>query len=81
MRLSGDRSPYPEGTELTQPVLNQYSQTDLLNRRFRRLTWLLVAVFATILVLLFLELAGFVPQSPFQPDLRMDHNFALLPQY
>jgi hypothetical protein len=77
MLVLGDR--YSRNAELTHPVLNQYGQTELLNRRFRRLTWLIAAVFTTILVLLVLELTGHIPQSPFQPDLLMD--FALLLPY
>jgi hypothetical protein len=69
MRSFGDR--YPQGAELTHPVLNEYSQTDLLNRRFRRITWLLVIVFLVVLALLFLELTGVVPLSPFQLGLKI----------
>jgi hypothetical protein len=74
-RSFGDR--YPQGAELTHPVLNEYSQTDLLNRRFRRITWLLLAVFLAVLTLLALELAGMVPLSPFQLGRRITDTAAL----
>ena len=63
MQSSGDR--YPQDAELTHPVLNEYGQTDLLNRRFKRLTWLFSVVFLTVLALLVLQLTGVVPLSPF----------------
>jgi hypothetical protein len=69
MRSFDDR--YPQDAELTHPILNQYGQTQLLNRRFKRLTWLFTVLFVVIFVLLVLELAGVVPISPFQPDLKI----------
>jgi hypothetical protein len=68
MRSFDDR--YPQDAELTHPILNQYSQTDLLNRRFRRVTWVLLAVLLGVLVLLGLELTGVLPLSPFQLGIR-----------
>jgi len=79
MRSSGDR--YPEDAELTHPLLNEYSQTELLNRRFRRVTWLLLLVFLAVLVLLVLELTGVLPLSPFQPGVKLTDTPALLSQY
>jgi putative copper export protein len=74
-RSFGDR--YPQGAELTHPVLNEYSQTDLLNRRFRRVTWVLLAVLLSVLALLVLELTGILPISPFQPGLKVTDRPAL----
>jgi hypothetical protein len=54
-----------QGAELTNPLLNQYSHVELLNRKFRRLTWLLSFVFLGVVVLLVLELTGVLPLSPF----------------
>ena len=63
MHSFGDR--YPQGAELSHPVLNEYGQTDLLNRRFKLLSWLFSVVFLTVLALLVLQLTGVVPLSPF----------------
>ena len=72
---------YPQGAELTHPVLNQYSQTDLLNRRFRRASWTLSIVFLAVLVMLLLELTGVIPISPFQPGLKVTDAPALPSKY
>jgi hypothetical protein len=63
MHLFGDRD--EQSAELTHPILNQYSQTDLLNRRFKRLTWLFAVLFVAVLAMLGLQLTGVVPLSPF----------------
>jgi hypothetical protein len=76
MRSSGDR--YPQDAELTHPILNEYSQTDLLNRRFRRVAWMLIVVLVAVLVLLALELTGVLPLSPFQPGVKITDTPALL---
>ncbi len=39
MHSFGDK--YPQGAQLTHPVLNEYSQTDLLNKKLKRVTLLL----------------------------------------
>ena len=75
MRSFGDR--YPPGAELTHPILNEYSQTELLNRKFKRWIWLLSVVFLAILVLLVLQLIGVVPISPFQPGIKMSNTPAV----
>ena len=75
MSSFGDR--YPQDAELTHPILNEYSQTELLNRRFRRVTWLLLAVFVAVLALLVLELTGVLPVSPFQPGVKITDSPAL----
>ena len=75
MRSFGDR--YPAGAELTHPILNEYSQTELLNRKFKRWIWLLSVVFLAILVLLVLQLIGVVPISPFQPGIKMSDTPAV----
>lgn len=75
----GDR--YPQDAELTHPLLNQYSHTDLLNRRFRRWTWFLLAVFLVVIVLLMLELLGMVPLSPFQFGVKVTESPALPSRY
>jgi hypothetical protein len=72
MHSLGDR--YPVGAELTHPLLNEYSRTELLNRRFKRVAWLLSVVFIAVLVLLTLELTGVVPLSPFQPGVKIIHT-------
>jgi hypothetical protein len=69
MRSFEDR--YPQDAELTHPVLNEYGQTDFLNRKFKRLTWLFSVVFLAVLTLLVMELTGVVPISPFQPGLKI----------
>lgn len=79
MESFGDR--YPQGAQLTHPVLNEYSHTDLLNRKFRRLTWLLSVVLLVVLVLLVLELTGVLPLSPFQLGLRLTDTPALPSHY
>jgi hypothetical protein len=79
MQSFGDR--YPQGAQLTHPVLNEYSHTDLLNRKFRRLTWLLSGILLLVLVLLVLELTGVVPLSPFQLGLKLTDTPALPSQY
>lgn len=75
MQSFGDR--YPPDAELTHPVLNEYGQTELLNRKFRRWIWLLSVVFLAILVLLVLQLIGVVPISPFQPGIKMSDTLAV----
>jgi hypothetical protein len=69
MPLSHNR--YSPDAELTHPLLNEYSNTDLLNRKFRRWTWLLSMVFLVVLSLLTLQLLGVLPLSPFQPALKI----------
>lgn len=54
-----------QGAELSHPILNQYSQTDLLNHRLKRLTWLFSVVFLTVLTLLVLQLTGVIPLNLF----------------
>jgi hypothetical protein len=68
MPLFRDR--YSPDAELTHPLLNEYSHTDLLNRKFRR-AWLLSMVFLLVLSLLILQLLRMLPLSPFQPDLKI----------
>jgi hypothetical protein len=65
----GDR--YSPDAELTHPLLNECSHTDLLNRKFRRWTWFLSVVFLLVVGLLTLQLLGVLPLSPFQPDLKI----------
>lgn len=79
MQSFGDR--YPQGAELTHPVLNQYSNTDPLNRRFKRITWLLSVLPLTVLTLLLLELTGVLPLSPFQLGLGITDTPASLAKY
>lgn len=57
-------------SELVPPGLELYSQTDLLNRKFKRLAWLISFIFVIVFVLLIFELTGVVPISPFQPDIK-----------
>ncbi len=57
-------------SELVPPGLAPYSQTDLLNRKFKRLTWLISFIFVIVFVLLIFELMGVLPISPFQPDIK-----------
>ncbi len=69
MHLFGDR--YSPDAELTHPLLNEYSQTELLNRKLKRVTLLLSITLIAVLALLILELVGVVPLSPFQPGIKM----------
>jgi hypothetical protein len=75
MHSFGDR--YPQGAQLTHPVLNEYGQTDLLNRKLKRVTLLLSVMLIGVLTMLVLELIGVVPISPFQPDIKMKDTPAI----
>lgn len=57
-------------SELIPPTLDLYSQTDLLNRKFKRLARIISLIFVIVFMLLTFELTGVVPISPFQPDIK-----------
>ena len=78
MHSFGDR--YPQDAELAHPILNEYSNTDLLNRRFKKLTWLLAVIFVSVVALLMLQLTGVLPVSPFQPGIKIT-GLPSLPSY
>lgn len=59
-------------TELIPPTLELYSQTEVLNRRFKKMAIYLTLIFVSVLALLTLELTGVVPISPFQPNIKSD---------
>lgn len=59
-------------TELIPPGLELYSQTEVLNRRFKKMAVYLTLIFVSVLALLALELTGVVPISPFQPNIKSD---------
>lgn len=52
------------------PGLDLYSQTDILNRKFKRLARVISFIFVIVFMLLIFELTGVVPISPFQPDIK-----------
>jgi hypothetical protein len=50
---------------------NPYSQTEVLNRRFKRIAWSTSLLFLGVIVLLILELMGVIPISPLQPNIKV----------
>ena len=67
-------------SELVPPGLDLYSQTDLLNRKFKRLARIISLIFVIVFVLLTLELTGVVPISPFQADIKSPLSLSEHPQ-
>ena len=67
-------------SELVPPGLDLYSQTDLLNRKFKRLARLISFIFVIVFILLIFELTGVVPISPFQPDIKSPLSLVEYPQ-
>lgn len=67
-------------SELVPPGLDLYSQTDLLNRKFKRLARIISLIFVIVFILLTLELTGVVPISPFQPDIKSPLSVSEHPQ-
>jgi hypothetical protein len=80
MSAFDEKSPLA-AAELAHPVLNQYSHTELLNRKFKRVAWSLWFVLVGVLALLVLELIGVIPLSPFQPGVKITDSPALSSQY
>ena len=48
-----------------------YSQTEVLNRRFKRIAWSTSLLFLGVIALLILELIGVIPVSPLQPNIKV----------
>jgi hypothetical protein len=67
-------------SELIPPGLDLYSQTDLLNRKFKRLARIISFIFVIVFILLTFELTGVVPISPFQPDIKSPLSVSEHPQ-
>ena len=67
-------------SELVPPGLDLYSQTDLLNRKFKRLARIISFIFVIVFILLIFELTGVVPISPFQPDIKSPLSLVEYPQ-
>ncbi len=67
-------------SELIPPTLDLYSQTDALNRRFKRLATIISLIFVIVFILLAFELTGVVPISPFQPDIKSPIGVSEYPQ-
>lgn len=57
-------------SELIPPGIDLYSQTDYLNRKFKRLSRIVSFIFGIVFLLLIFELTGILPISPFQPDIK-----------
>ena len=57
-------------SELIPPALDRFSQTDLLNQKFKRVARVIAFIFGMVFILLIFELTGVVPISPFQPDIK-----------
>jgi hypothetical protein len=52
-------------------AIDPYSQTEVLNRRFKRVAWSTSLLFLGVIALLILELIGVIPVSPLQPNIRV----------
>jgi hypothetical protein len=55
----------------THTAANPYSQTEVLNRRFKRIAWSTSLLFLGVIALLILELIGVIPVSPLQPNIKV----------
>ena len=51
--------------------VNPYSQTEVLNRKFKRVAWSTSLLFLGVIALLILELIGVIPVSPLQPNIKV----------
>jgi hypothetical protein len=54
-----------------QTAADSYSQTEVLNRRFKRIAWSTSLLFLGVIALLILELIGVIPVSPLQPNIKV----------
>jgi hypothetical protein len=52
-------------------AIDPYSQTEVLNRKFKRIAWSTSLLFLGVIALLILELIGVIPVSPLQPNIRV----------
>jgi hypothetical protein len=52
-------------------AVDSYSQTEVLNRRFKRIAWSTSLLFLGVIALLILELIGVIPVSPLQPNIKV----------
>ncbi len=51
-------------------AINPYSQTEVLDRRFKRVAWSTSLVFLSVVTVLIMELTGVIPVSPLQPNTK-----------
>ena len=58
--------------EPAHPAVGPYSQTEVLNRKFKKVAWSTSLLFLGVIVLLILELVGVMPVSPLQPNIKID---------
>ena len=65
--------------EPAHPAIDPYSQTEVLNRRFKKVAWSTSFLFLAIVVLLILELFGVIPISPLQPNIKTGEKSASVP--
>ena len=55
-------------------VVDPYSQTEVLNRRFKRVAWTTSLVFLGVVALLIMELTGVIPVSPLQLNTKVESS-------
>lgn len=55
-------------------VVDPYSQTEVLNRRFKRVAWTTSLVFLGVVTLLIMELTGVIPVSPLQLNTKVESS-------
>jgi hypothetical protein len=65
--------------EPVHPAIDPYSQTELLNRKFKKIAWSTSLLFLGVIVLLILELVGVIPVSPLQPNIKTGEKSASVP--
>jgi hypothetical protein len=63
----------------TTSTLDPYSQTEVLNRKFKRVAWSTSLLFIGVIVLLILELTGVIPVSPLQPNIKVGVRSSAVP--
>jgi hypothetical protein len=63
----------------TTSSLDPYSQTEVLNRKFKRVAWSTSLLFIGVIVLLILELIGVIPISPLQPNIKVGVRSSTVP--
>ena len=57
-------------SELMPQGLDHYSQTELLNQKFKRRTKVISFICGVVFLLLIFELTGIIPISPFQTNIK-----------
>jgi hypothetical protein len=54
----------------SRTAIDPDSQTEVLNRRFKRVAWSTSLVFLSVVTVLIMELIGVIPVSPLQPNTK-----------